>query len=123
MNIWFLVAAVLMAMTLSIHCFFGGRRIVPPLLESEDIGELPKVIHYGNWHVATIVFTAMTFNFLWAAGHAEAIELAIFSTVVSATISLWAACVIILHRQSFKRILHWFFFLAVAGAETAGLML
>jgi len=123
MNIWFLVAAGLMAATLFIHCFFGGRSIVPPLLNSKDIGDVPKTIHYGNWHVATIVFTAMTLAFLWAALHAEAVELAVFSTVVCAAISIWAVAAIVMHKQSFTRILHWFFFLAVAAAGAAGLML
>jgi len=123
MNIWFLVAAGLMASTLFIHCFFGGRSIVPPLLASKDLGDIPKTIHYGNWHVATIVFTGMVANFLWATTHPDAVELAVFSTLVCAAISLWAVAAIILHKQSFTRILHWFFFLAVAAAGTAGLTL
>jgi len=123
MNVWFLVAAGLMAGTLFIHCFFGGRTVVPPLLGSKDLGEVPKTIHYGNWHVATIVFTGMTANFLWAATHSEAVELAVFSTAICAAISVWAVAAIIMQKQSFRRILHWFFFLAVAGAGAAGLLL
>jgi len=122
MNIWFLIAAGLMAATLFIHCFFGGRTVVPPLLNSEDLGDVPKTIHYGNWHVATIVFAAITIAFLWAATHAEAIELAVFSTLVCAGISIWAAIVIILQKQSFRRILHWLFFLLVALSGGIGLL-
>jgi len=121
MNMWFLLAAGLMAATLFIHCYFGGRRVVPPLLKSEDLGEVPKTIHYGNWHVATIVFVGMTLNFLWAATHPDALELAVFSTLVAAAISVWAAVVILRQKQSFKRILHWLFFLLIAAAGTAGL--
>jgi len=122
MNGYFLLAAGFMAATLFIHCFLGGRSIVPPLLNSKDLGDVPKTIHYGNWHVATIVFIGITANFLWAAIHVEAIELAVFSTAVTAAICLWAATVIIMQKQSFKRILHWLFFLLITAAGTAGLM-
>jgi len=123
MNTYFLVAAGLCAATLFIHVVLGGRMVVPPLLQSQDIGAVPKTIHYGNWHVATIVFLAMTIGFVWAAIYPRGIELAVFGTLVSGAISLWAAILIVMQKQSFRRILHWLFFLLIAAAGTAGLFL
>jgi len=121
MNIYFLVAAGLTAATLFIHCYFGGKKIVPPLLNSPDIQPVPKYIHYGNWHVATIHFTGMTLSYVWAAIYPEAIELAVLGTLVSAAIFMWAVILNIWKKQSFRAIPHWSFFLSITIAGSMGL--
>jgi len=121
MNGYFLTATIFTCITLFIHCYFGGRYITPPLLESQDIKPRAKYIHYGNWHVATIMLTTMAVSFLWSTFQADVYELALVFTCMAALISVWALIINIVEWQEIKSVLpHSLLFLSIAVAGGMG---
>lgn len=123
MNLGFLAAALVSAVTLFTHITRGSPGIVQPLLAVEGLGAASRWMMFYTWHMATIGVAMMMLGFLWAALRAEARPVALFLTVLSA---LWSGlCVYVTIRAQFpfEQVLPIWFFAAIALAGLAGLWL
>lgn len=121
MNVWWIAAALLAALTTVVHVVFGGRDIDRPLraLASDD-----RQMIWGNhlcWHLVTIELAMLTASFGWAAATGEA-ALAVMATLVCLAAAVWNLTMVVRHRLGFGEFPQWIAFLATSGLGVAGLL-
>lgn len=122
-NLYFLLAALVVGLTVAIHCLAGGRRIVRPMLASQDLHPSVKAVLYGCWHAFTILHLGLGLGFLFAAWRPEAQAFAFMGTGLAALLAGFSAWVILRFGQSFRRLPHWALFLATAVLGGLGLVM
>jgi hypothetical protein len=121
MNIGFAIAAVIGAVSVLIHVFLGGARIVRPFLKKEGLPPLVKWLFYYTFHLTTLLLVAMTAVFAWAArsylGNTTA---AVFGGIAFAAALL---CLFVAIRARMSPLKFWplFLFLGMALAALWGM--
>ncbi len=121
-NPWLALAAVTATFTALVHCFAGGRFIVPPLLEAGDIHPIPKFTHYYCWHLVSLILFAIGIGFAYGAVRPDGLDLAVAATVVSGAYFVWNVALIVWKSLSPKRMPQWALFLPTTVLGIAGLL-
>jgi len=123
MNIWFLSAAILAAMTTMLHIFAGGRFAARPLLDAQDLSSSPKYTNYFCWHIVTIALTMLAFGYGYAAQNEAGYDVALIATVMAGLVGVWNLFLIRQFRLKAKRHPQFVFFFSMAILGLAGLIL
>jgi len=92
-NYFYWAATFMSLVTFYVHTFIGGPVVVNPLLASNDITKASKWLNYYCWHNTTIVILAVGGAFCYAALNIDRPELAIFSTLLCAALSMLSAII------------------------------
>ncbi len=90
-NPGFAAAAVLSLITFGVHTFVGGVFVARPLLASRDLTPASLWLNYYCWHIVTVLLLMMSGGYAWATTRPEALDLAVFLTMLAAI--LWPLCV------------------------------
>lgn len=122
MNVFFIIAAALSALTWAIHVFAGGRFIARPLLDS-NLADVPKFTHYYCWHIVSIVLAFMPVGFCIGAAGTGGRELVLMTTALAAAFAVWSLVLVVWKRQSPLRLPQWALFLPIAIFGSLGLWL
>lgn len=122
MNVFLLLAAVLCALTTFIHCYFGSKYVVAPLLRAADVHDTAKYTNYYCWHLVTATLVVMSASFLWAALSPAAIEVAIIAQILAITFMIWSISLVLWKKLSFRRMPQWLMFAAIAVMGGIGLI-
>lgn len=94
-----------------VHTFPGGAKMLPPLLESEDIPEPIKLIHYYCWHIVTILLFGLAASFAYAAYEPTGRILAVVATGISFMCLAWGYFLVVWKKQKHKDMPQWMLFL------------
>jgi len=88
-------AAVFSVATFSVHTFMGGVRVARPLLADANLPAASKWLNYYCWHVATVTLLFTAGGFAFSALNPGKTEIAIFASLLAASLSLLSAAVAI----------------------------
>lgn len=112
----YLIPAALSAAILAIHFFIGGREVVEPLLNANELSSLVRYTHYHCWHLVSITLLALFAAYLAAALMPSAEILALFATVQATAFAVWGLALNVSRRLSHKEMPQWILFFAVIAA-------
>lgn len=87
LNPGFAAAAALSLITFGVHTFVGGVFVARPLLAARDLTPASRWLNYYCWHMVTVLLLAMSGGYAWAATRPEALDLAVFLTLLAAIFS------------------------------------
>ena len=93
-NAGFAAAALLSLVTFGVHTFVGGVFVARPLLASRDLTPASRWLNYYCWHIVTVLLLLMAAGYAWAATRPQALDLAVFLTLLAAILSplcVWVA--------------------------------
>lgn len=117
------LAAITSLITFTVHTFIGGPRVAGPLLATTHLPIASKWLNYYCWHLATVFLLAMSMGFAYVALHPDRPELAVFLSVISATLSALSAAVAIKGRINPFRFPSTSLFAAVSALSAAALLI
>jgi hypothetical protein len=112
-NYWFAAAGVAAAVTMLLHLVVGGRYIARPLLRSSEMTPTAKFTNYYCWHLVTIYIGLMSFSFFGAAIRVEGFALGMIMTIAAALNTILSIAIILITRQSFKKMPQWALFFII----------
>ncbi len=107
MNTWLFAASAFSGITTLIHFFAGGRGIARPLLDSQDIELVPKLVNYLCWHMATLALFATACAFGYGAFHPGAAELVLAFSLMSAASAFIVLGIALRFRVSLMAMPQW----------------
>lgn len=118
-NLWMLLAALLMALTVMVHVFAGGPEIMQPVRAS-DLAPLPGAVVHVIWHFVTLLLALMAaaLVFLWRMSNPPLAVLLIGINLGTALIFLAYGVALL---GTVWPMPQWIIFLAVAALITLGL--
>lgn len=122
MNAFLLTAGALSGITCCIHFYFGGRNIAKPLLQADDIRDVPKYTNYYCWHLVTAMLASMSAAFVWAGLMPSAIEAAVIAEMLAVFSAVWSLALVRWKKQSVLHMPQWTLFLAITGAGLPGFL-
>ena len=76
------LAALLTLLITLAHVFLGGALVVPPLMESADLGEQIAWLLYFCWHDGTVALIVCAIAFAYAALRPGNTALAVFASAI-----------------------------------------
>lgn len=120
-NIWLFAAGLAAGFSALLHIFLGGREIAVPLLQAQDIPDLPKFVNYYCWHLVSITLIAMSVGLIWPALDPTQTGLAWMWTVIAVLFCAWSVGLVIWKRQSPWQMPQWSLFAVIALLGAVGL--
>lgn len=93
-NPGFAAASLLALVTFGVHTFVGGVFVARPLLASRELTPAGLWLNYYCWHIVTVLLLVMSAGYAWAATRPDALDLAVFLTLLAAILSplcVWVA--------------------------------
>jgi len=123
MNLWLIVAAVLVGFIAVVHAFLGERYIIIRLWNQDNLPKLlgsdlftKRVLRFA-WHLTTVAWFGFAAILLLGAGQDGGMNTASIVNVIEITFLLSALLSLIITRG---RHLAWIVFLAIAAATWLG---
>lgn len=93
------------------HTFPGGAKMVPPLLNSQDIPETIKLVHYYCWHIVTIMLFGLAAAYVYAAIEPTGRVLAVAATGISFMCIAWGFVLVVWKKQKHRDMPQWAYFI------------
>lgn len=93
-NWGFAAASAIALATFAVHTFIGGVFVARPLLASRELTPASLWLNYYCWHIVTVLLLAMSAGYGWATTRPDALDLAVFLTLLAAILSplcVWVA--------------------------------
>lgn len=122
MNVWFLITGIVTLLLCLLHIVGGGKIAARPLLASKTMGSVAKYTNYYCWHMVTIIIATMGGMFIWAAYHAQAVELAVVATGLAFAFMLWSFGIVAINKWRFMDFPQWLLFGAIFGLSILGFL-
>lgn len=92
-NEWFVLAAIVAAVTFCVHTFVGGRYAVRPLFAAKDLTSASRWLNYMCWHMVTVVLAIISTGFAATAVGWLSYDVAAMLTWTAASLSIVSVAV------------------------------
>lgn len=123
MNQTLLSAGILSIMASLIHLFLGGRSIARPLLNANDLQDIPKYTQYYCWHIVTIVLAMMGVGYFYAAVQSSAQDVALIMTTLAASFCILGLILPLIFKQPYKHMPQGWMFLPITLLGIIGVVI